>query len=444
MQATLRQAPGPLSAADSTRRAAWIREVYRAGKPADAPTFVLISQVYVPDPAAVGQYMHQAAAALAERGLRVIVFTADRGYEDPAQAYLQYELRDGVQIVRLPWSSFGKNNLRNRLVGGGIFTAEATLLAAALPRIDHVLISTSPPMVGAAGVALARTRKTKLSVWVMDINPDQIVASGRMSESALPVRALDWLNRQTLRHAKHVVTLDSVMAERLHHNCPGIAHVEVLPPWPLFSVDALDPQAGTSFRRTHGLQDKRVVMYSGNLSPLHPIDTLLHAARALRGDPRLVFVFVGGGAARPALERYVIEHRLANVLMLPYQPLSTLHDSLSAADLHLVSMGEDMVGVVHPSKIYSTMAVGRPVLALGPARSHIAVLVKTHQLGWHIEHGDVTGAIAALEQFAAADQAHLITLGARAHAAIAEHFDPSRLVDRFCRIVQQPREHGTG
>jgi glycosyltransferase involved in cell wall biosynthesis len=174
-------------------------------------------------------------------------------------------------------------------------------------------------------------------------------------------------------------------------------------------------------------------MYSGNLSPLHPVDTLLEAARALQDDPRLEFVFIGGGSARERIASY----GLRNLRFLPYQPLSELQESLSAADVHLVSMGDAMVGIVHPSKIYSAMAVGRPILALGPRRSHIASLVREHQIGWHVEHGAVGQAVASLREIANADAAQLAQLGARAHATIARDFDPAQLIARFCEILER-------
>jgi colanic acid biosynthesis glycosyl transferase WcaI len=417
----------------------WLREVYAGADVASQPTLVLISQVYVPDPAAVGQYMHQAAAAMAARGWRVISFAADSGYEDPNQRFSRYERVDGVHVVRLPCASFGKTNLRQRLLGGSIFTSEATLLAAALPRIDRVLISTSPPMVGAAGIALSRARRAQLSLWVMDINPDQIVASGRMSATALPVRGFDWLNERTFRSAHSVITLDAAMADRLQRKSAACPKPHVLPLWPvLLPAPERDrvPSAGQAFRREHGLEGKRVVMYSGNLSPLHPVDTLLEAAKALQDEPRLAFVFIGGGSAREHIARYAHANKLRNLHLLPYQPLSALRESLSAADVHLVAMGAPMVGIVHPSKIYSAMAVGRAILALGPRGSHIADLVHEHRIGWHVEHGAVGAAVAALQAIASVETSFLAQLGERARRAIAQHYDQAQLIARFCGILE--------
>jgi glycosyltransferase involved in cell wall biosynthesis len=132
------------------------------------------------------------------------------------------------------------------------------------------------------------------------------------------------------------------------------------------------------FRAVHNLTGKFVVMYSGNHSPVHPLDTLMQAADLLKEDPTVAFCFVGGGSEwRKIKEKAEIlkaESRngesASNILCLPYQPLNQLSASLSAADAHVVVMGEAFVGLVHPCKIYNILAVGAPVLYIGPTPSH--------------------------------------------------------------------------
>src|SRR5262245_45133212 len=105
-------------------------------------TLLVLSQVYVPDPASVGQHMHDVAKEMVRRGQRVIVLTADRGYDDPTVRYPRRERIDGVEIVRLPASSFGKSSIAVRMAGGSAFVAQALVIALGLPRIDRVLVST--------------------------------------------------------------------------------------------------------------------------------------------------------------------------------------------------------------------------------------------------------------------------------------------------------------
>lgn len=401
------------------------------------PTLLVLSQVYVPDSAAVGQHMHDAAVEMVRRGYRVVVIASDRGYEDPTQSYRRYERLDGVHVVRVPWSSFGKSSIRVRLVGGGMFVSEAVLLAAALARIDGILVSTSPPMCSLAGMVLGRLRRAPVTFWAMDINPDQIVSLGKLAPDALPVRAFDWMNRQILRQARCVVTLDRFMAERLEAKWPIHDKLSIVPPWPPVEAPAaILSHSDNPFRAQYGLQGKFVVMYSGNLSPVHPVTTVLEAARALRDDPRFEFIFIGGGLGRAEIEGYVREHRLHGVRTLPYQSMAMLTHSLSAADVHLVSMGNDMVGIVHPSKIYGAMAMGRPVLVLGPKACHLGELVHAHEIGFQVEHGDVAGAERVLRAFAQMPPDQLEAMGRRARAAVHAQYARAALCARFCDLLE--------
>ncbi len=234
------------------------------------------------------------------------------------------------------------------------------------------------------------------------------------------------------------------MAERVRGRWQLDGNLAVLPPWAHEEHVAPVPHAENPFRTRHGLQGKRVVMYSGNLSPVHPVDTILQAARELREDPRLVFVFIGEGGQRAAVEEAVQRDRLERVLLLPYQPLQDLRYSLSAADVHLVSMGSDMVGIVHPCKVYGAMAAARPVLYLGPRRSHVGELVERFDLGWQVEHGDVAAAVAALRTIAAAPEAELAVRGARARAALDAELSQQQLLSSFCDVLERGVAGATG
>jgi hypothetical protein len=177
-----------------------------------------------------------------------------------------------------------------------------------------------------------------------------------------------------------------------------------------------------------------------NLSPAHPITTLLDAALRLGERDDLVFLFVGGGLGRREIERFIATHRLSTVRLLPYQPLAELRNSLSAADVHLVTMGEEMVGIVHPCKIYGAMAVGRPIFLVGPRRCHVADILEHDDLGWRADHGDVEGVVARVLEILGSAPAELETRGRRAQSAVTREFGRSWLCGRFCDVIEGPAE----
>jgi glycosyltransferase involved in cell wall biosynthesis len=415
----------------------------RGPEAAGAPLLLVLSQVYPPDPAALGQHLHDVAREMARRGHRVRVLTSARGYTDPRQRFPRREQVDGVDVRRLAWGSIGKASLRARALGGIAFLVQACARALLGPRPTGVLVGTSPPMAPAAGRLLAALRRAPLTLWLMDINPDQAILSGAVAPGALSARLLDRANAAAVRGSRAVVVLDRFMEERVRIRWDGRGNLAVVPAWA--HQDHVSPVAHSEnpFRTRHGWDGRRVVMYSGNLSPVHPLDTMLQAARELRDDPRLLLVFVGGGGQRAQVEEAIRRDRLDNVELLPYQPLAELRYSLSAADVHLVSLGATMVGIVHPSKIYGAMAAARPILYLGPARSHAGSLVERFDLGWQVEHGDVPGAVAALREIATCPTDLLEERGRRALAALEAELPQARLVSAFCDLVERGPSEAT-
>ena len=315
--------------------------------------------------------------------------------------------------------------------------AQALAVALSMRALAGVVVSTSPPLVGVIGTIVGLVRRVPVTYWVMDLNPDQLIALGKLSPRSVVARSLEMVNRAILRRSTLVVALDEFMAARLVRIGARPERMRIIPPWSPTERMQPSQRAQNPFRTTHGFGDELVVMYSGNHTPTNPLTTLLEAAARLRDDTRLRFVFVGGGAGKAEVERFRDQHALPNVLSLPYQPLSALPDSLGAADVHVVSLGDRMSGIVHPSKVYGAMAVARPILYLGPRPSHVSLLIETFDIGWHVSHGDVEGAVRTLRAIADTSAADRQAMGDRARAAIEHALSPTTLRARLCDAIEE-------
>jgi glycosyltransferase involved in cell wall biosynthesis len=395
-------------------------------------TLLIISQTFVPDPASVGQHVADVAFEMARRGHRVRVLASARGYEDPTARYPTRETLHGADVRRIPFASFGKRNLLLRVLGTGSFLLQALLRGLFTPNLGGVFYSTSPPMVGFIATIIHLVRRVPVAYWAMDLNPDQLIALGKLKPTSLAARFLERANRFYLRHAALVIALDRFMADKLRTRANLDGKLLVAPPWPHDAHVEPVEHADNPFRTRHGLGGKFVVMYSGNHSPSNPLTTLLQAAVRLKDDPTLHFAFIGGGTGKREVEAVVAEHRLTNVLNLPYQPMSELRYSLSAADVHLVALGGPMVGIIHPCKVYSAMAAGRPVLFLGPKPSHIADLLDRHSFGVQVAHGDVSGAVSALRHFQSRSRDELSEMGRAAQTVLRDSLSQSILCRQLC------------
>lgn len=401
------------------------------------PSFLIISQVYVPDPASVGQHVADSAAEMARRGYRTIVYTSARGYDDPSRRYASREILDGVEVRRLPLSSFGKSSIAIRLLAQSIFVLQAIVRGLFTRGLCGVMVSTSPPFCGIAGVIISRLRRVPVKYWLMDLNPDQMVAMKLLPEQSPAVRVFEALNRAILSQATETVVLDRFMAERVERKLPGVERkLAVMPPWP--HEDRLDNirHADNPFRAAHIPAGRFAIMYSGNHSPANPLQTLLDAADRLQSDPRLLVLCIGGGGGKKEVEDRIAAG-VRNIASLPYQPLDQLRFSLSAADVHVVSIGDDVVGIVHPCKVYGAMAVSRPILLLGPSPSHISDLIEQHRIGWQIGHGDVDGAVRTLRQILDTPAEVLDEMGRRAAEVVSRSLSKRELMGRFCDVLQR-------
>jgi hypothetical protein len=145
----------------------------------------------------------------------------------------------------------------------------------------------------------------------------------------------------------------------------------------------------------------------------------------------MAFVFVGGGAGK----REVEAAGSRNILSLPYQPLDRLGESLSAADVHVVTMGDAMVGIIHPCKAYGAFAVERPIVFVGPRECHITDLLEDPTVGWQVAHGDVAEMVSRLRALAAMAPEELVRYGRQASELVRDRLSKDRLCSAFCDLV---------
>jgi glycosyltransferase involved in cell wall biosynthesis len=405
--------------------------------------FLFLNQTFYPDVASSGQHLAEVAVGLAARGHAVTVITGRRAYDDPRTAFAREEMWRGVHILRVGSTGLGKNTKWRRALD---FASFIVLVCARLPWLDRhdvVVALTSPPLISLVGVWLARLHKSRFVYWVMDLNPDEAVAGRWLQPNSVTTKILERISRLSLRNADRVIALDRFMFERIVGKGILPERIFILPPWSHDPEVRLDPAGRARFRKQHGLVAKFVVMYSGNHSPCHPLDTVVEAARRLANEREIVFCFIGGGTEFRKIQRLITSTSIRptktrsgglNALFLPYQPLSRLAGSLSAADLVL---GNAFVGLVHPCKIYNILRVGAPVVYIGPRPSPISEILDQANgamLSRSVCHGDVEGLIRQINQVRADARR-----GARLPHPLSSAFSKRTLLPRLIAKLESCR-----
>ena len=393
---------------------------------------VLLNQYYAPDEAATAQMLADLGASLVAAGHDVTAICCDRSYAQPKRRYPSREAIDGVGIDRVRTTSFGRGSRIGRLIDYATFVFGAARRLLFGPRPDVIVALTTPPMIAAVAMVVKRIRSCRLAFWSMDVYPDLAFELGVLKRNSWIGRSLDAMSRRILKSADVVIALGDSMAGRLRNL--GATRVEVIHNWADESVIVPRTAIDRPARIEWGWQKRLVILYSGNLGLAHEFDTVLAAAAKLSSAmPNVLFAFVGVGPRLAEVRE--ASRNLENVEFRDYVARSRLGDTLTAADVHLVTLRPNMPGLLVPSKIYGILAAGRPTIYVGPPSGEIADILREGRCGVTVSNGDVESLVAAVRDYAC-DPFRRDQEGTNARAMFEARFTRRRSLETFCRLLE--------
>ncbi|MFT3780865.1 MAG: glycosyltransferase family 4 protein [Nibricoccus sp.] len=341
---------------------------------------------------------------------------------------------NGVCIRRLNTPRSNRASMALRLLAGGLFAGAALLRLLRRDRYDLLLIVTNPPANALAAWMYAKLKGGRYVYLVHDLYPDIAVALGGIAQQSFLVRVFSRMQKCWLNGAHRVVVLGRCMKEHIEQRY-GVRpdRIEVIPSWA--DPDAItDAGQDNGFRRANRLSGF-VVLYAGNFSHYVNFDQILGAAKQLAPQARITFVFVGDGARRQELLAKVASESLTNVYILPKVPKTAMGEVLAASDVSLISLAPSMLGLGVPSKLYSTLAAGRPVLAIVPSRCEVARVLMEEQCGFNVEDGDCAGLADRLRELQG-NPALAAGMGRAARHALEKRFTIQHATQRFYEVFK--------
>lgn len=353
------------------------------------PKLIFLNRYFYPDHSATGQLLADLAFYLQTQGYEVHVIANSRQYRSPDNRFPSHENINGVQIHRVWTSNLSHWRLRGRAIDYLTFYFSSGWQLFKLARKGDVVIAlTDPPLLSASVLPIIWLRRAILINWLQDLFPEIAIEVNLISPKNIIARLLKTVRDYSLRHAKHNIVLGKCMSDLLQKKQIPNNKITAIPNWS--DGDSIRPQShnDNQLRDQWNLQDKFVVGYSGNLGRAHEYQTLLQAAIQLQEESNIVFLFIGGGFMFEKLKEEVNQQGLTNVLFKPYQPREQLHNSLSVADIHWVSLLPSLEGLIVPSKFYGIIAAGRPIIMIGHPEGEIGLLVQQHHCGFAISQGD--------------------------------------------------------
>ena len=392
----------------------------------------ILNQFYAPDISPTAQLAASLAEHRASLGDQVTVLSGRAGYvagRSPVGA-AGAPIADSPVRVRRVWTpNLGKTSVPRRLLGYVSYLLGAAVRMVVLPRQDVIVTMTTPPLVVAVGLLHKLLHpRTRVVLWSMDCYPDAAERFGRLEPGGRVSRLLRAVNRMVFRRLDRVIALDGAMAELLASQYaagPDRPPVSVVPNWERsdrFPAGASPvPWAGYD---ELGVDGRIVVVYMGNAGVGHRFDTVLEAATRLQHEA--VFLFIGGGARREALQASAADRKLGNVMFHGYVPEEDTAGVMAGADGALITLDDRSLGLMSPSKLHANLAAGLPVLYVGPAGSNVDDAIHAFQCGTSLREGDVDGLLAAVRALRDDDGARV-----RARQAFEQAYSDTAVLPRF-------------
>ncbi|WP_263784427.1 glycosyltransferase family 4 protein [Salinibacter grassmerensis] len=347
----------------------------------DAPSLLFINQHYWPDFASTAQHLTDLAEHLASEGFDVHVLCSRGHYLSGSMDVPAEEVHNGVHIHRVRATAFGRDTFLGRITDYASFYSSTLARVLAGPAYEYIVTLTTPPLLPLVGTIAKWVRGQAYGIWSMDLHPDAEVATGMLDSDRMAARFLHALNDAGYRNADFIVDLGAHMKQRIRRKGVPADRLHTIPVWNKKEEIAPIEHDANPLRDDLDLDDTFVVMYSGNAGRAHRFDEVLAVMKRLDGHPDIEFVFVGEGPQKARIEAFAGANDLSNFRYLPYFPREDLQYSLPMADVHLMTLREEMAGIAVPGKLYGIMAAGRPALMVGPAASESGETIRGHEAG---------------------------------------------------------------
>ncbi len=358
---------------------------------------LIYAHYYYPDVASTGQILKELAEGMLDAfDITVIcVVPSYTGFITPEYKIHKYyfEKINCVKVVRIRVPEFSKTDKISRIKNILTYFFRSVFATFKVGKQDYVYSISQPPILGGLlGVFGKWIKHAKYIYNIQDFNPEQIMAVG-YSKSKLVLGLMMWLDKFSCMRADKVIIVGRDMVQTLKNrfNDKNVPNHAFINNWidekEIYPLEPTNEKV-LAFKNKYGLENKFIIMYSGNIGLYYDLENLFQVIKKFRDRQDVVFAFVGEGSIRDKLVLYKDKHKMDNTVFIPYQDKVDLVYSLNACDIQLCVSAAGIKGVSVPSKLYGIMAVGKPVLSVLEEGSEAKLIIDETQCGYVTEPGN--------------------------------------------------------
>lgn len=412
---------------------------------------LIYAHYYAPDVASTGQILQDMAEGMTGDFDVTVICTVPSYTGTIEEKYKKKrfykEKINGVKVLRVSVPEFTKSSKKSRIKNLLAYFLGARKATKIVGKQDYVFTISQPPIMGGMlGVYGKKKLKAKMIYCIQDFNPEQIEATGYIKMKPL-MSVARWIDNRSCRKSDLVITVGRDLVDTLKNRFgeKNVPRHTMINNWidekEIYPLPADNPGV-VEFKKQYGLEDKFVIMYSGNIGLYYDLEGLIKVIERFNGaktpDGRdVVFAFVGAGSVLDKLVLYVKKHEMDNTVFIPYQDKDKLIYSLNAADVHLCVNAKGIKGVSCPSKFYGIAGVGKPVLAVLEQGSEIEMLISEIGCGKCSEPGDYEAFESNIQWYIENAGSDIITkMGKQGQEYLAKHLTKDLSVWKYIEDIR--------
>jgi colanic acid biosynthesis glycosyl transferase WcaI len=407
---------------------------------------LFLSLIFSPDGVSTSLLMTELALELKALGHEITVLTTTPHYNVDVEARAKQPLKrtwrgllykssyEGIPVYHASVPAKG-SRVGARLLDYARFHVISSIAGTTITGHYDVILTPSPPLtIGLNAWFLGLATGVPFIYNVQEIYPDVAVSLGLIKNRKL-ISVLERLEKFIYNRSRRIVVISERFRRKLLAKGVPAKKIEVIPNF--VDTDFIQPRERLNcFAAAHGLDKKFVVLYAGNIGLTQGLETMLAAARELSHLPELSFLIVGDGTRRKWLEIELVRQNLPNVAILPYQRRSLVPLIYASSDLCLVPLKRGTAQETFPSKIYTIMAAGRPVVASVDSDSELSWIVEASGCGW-VAPPDNPHALASAVQHAYHHREELEQKGLDGRTFVLAHHSRRAVALKYHTLIQE-------
>ncbi|MGL5416428.1 MAG: glycosyltransferase family 4 protein [Clostridium sp.] len=349
---------------------------------------LLVSEFFYPYKTSTQKILTELSEDLVECGMEVSVLTSSNAYREEKQKVDKYEEYKGIKIKRVFSTSLNRDSKIGRIINYGTFTVSIFTNLLFKKEYDKILFVSNPPLIPYLGYLMKKLRKKEYVYLVHDIYPDVAEKLGVIKEKSFISKLMNKINNKIYKNADKVIVLGTDMKKVIEDKDVDTEKIEIVTNW-ADSKNNYRVDVENKFSEKYNMKNKFNIVYTGNISRVHAIDSILETAKLLKRDKGIQFTFVGDGNRKEYIKEIKEKENLDNIQLLDYMFGEEYNNILNSADIFISTLQKGIEGLGVPSKTYTYMSVGKPLIAIMDKKSEIGNMVSKYKLGKRFDDGEI-------------------------------------------------------